>query len=82
MKVIVLRFVDYKCKDCGSVSEIVIRGEDCCQIKCEKCGSKNMVKIFAPVGFKSSSGDGSNSGSSSSCSSCTSGNCSACSSGN
>lgn len=82
LKVIVLRFVDYKCKDCGSISEIVIKGENGCQIKCEKCGSKNMVKIFAPVGFKSSSGDGSNSGGSPSCSSCSGGNCATCPGGN
>ncbi|MQY74152.1 MAG: zinc ribbon domain-containing protein [Actinobacteria bacterium] len=82
MKVIVLRFVDYKCKDCESITEIVIRGEDGCQIKCEKCGSKNMIRVFSPVGFKSSYGGNDNSGSSSSCSSCTSRSCATCSSGN
>jgi len=70
--------VDYKCKDCGSISEAVIKEGSRCHIKCEKCGSKNMVKIFASVGFKKSS-DNNNYGSSSSCSSCTSGNCSTCS---
>ncbi|MFA5015452.1 MAG: FmdB family zinc ribbon protein [Actinomycetota bacterium] len=74
-----LRFVDYKCKDCGSVSEVVIKGDNDCRIECEKCGSKNMIKIFAPVGFKKSSDSNGSSGSSSSCSGCTSGNCSSCS---
>ncbi|HEY4662959.1 MAG TPA: hypothetical protein VIH07_04705 [Candidatus Humimicrobiaceae bacterium] len=74
-----MRFVDYKCKDCGSVSEIVIKDGGSCSIKCEKCGSKKMIKIFAPVGFKKSSDSSDSYGSSSSCSSCTSGNCSTCS---
>ncbi|HEY4696028.1 MAG TPA: zinc ribbon domain-containing protein [Candidatus Hydromicrobium sp.] len=76
-----MRFVDYKCKDCGSISEIVIKGDNGCHIKCEKCGSKNMVKIFAPVSFKKSSDNSNNSGSSSSCSTCSSGDCSTCSGG-
>ncbi|OFW50900.1 MAG: hypothetical protein A2163_11230 [Actinobacteria bacterium RBG_13_35_12] len=75
-----MRFVDYKCKDCGCVSEIVIRGENNREISCEKCGSKNMVRVFSPVMFKSSSDDGSYSGSSSSCSSCSGGSCATCSS--
>jgi putative FmdB family regulatory protein len=73
-----LRFVDYKCEDCGEVSEVVIRGDNGSQIKCEKCGSKNMVKIFAPIGFKSDSPSDGYSGSSS-CSGCSGGSCSTCS---
>jgi putative FmdB family regulatory protein len=73
-----LRFVDYKCEDCGEVSEVVIRGDNGSQIKCEKCGSKKMVKIFAPIGFKSDSTSDSYSGSSS-CSGCSGGSCSTCS---
>jgi len=79
LKVIDLRFVDYKCKDCGSISEVVIKEDNSCHIKCEKCGSKNMIRIFAPVGFKKSSEGNDGSGSPSSCSSCTSGDCSTCS---
>jgi DNA-directed RNA polymerase subunit RPC12/RpoP len=79
--VIDLRFVDYKCKDCGSISEIVIKEDNNCHIKCEKCGSKNMIKIFAPMGFKRSANDSGDSGNSSSCSSCSGGDCSTCSSG-
>jgi len=71
--------VDYKCKDCGSISEIVIKEDNGCHINCEKCGSKNMVRIFAPVGFKKSSDSSDSYGNSSSCNSCTSGNCSTCS---
>jgi putative FmdB family regulatory protein len=73
-----LKFVDYRCEDCGQVSEIVIRGDNGSEIKCEKCSSKNMIKIFAPVGFKSGSSADSYSGSSS-CSSCSGGSCSTCS---
>jgi len=39
-----------------------------------------MVRVFSPVGFKSSSDDGSYSRSSSSCSSCSGGSCATCSS--
>jgi putative FmdB family regulatory protein len=73
-----LRFVDYKCENCGEVSEVIIRGENTSQIKCKKCGSKKMVKVFAPVGFKSDS-SGDSYSSSSSCSTCSGGNCSTCS---
>jgi len=41
--VIDLRFVDYKCKDCESITEIVIAANNNCQIKCKKCGSENMI---------------------------------------
>jgi putative FmdB family regulatory protein len=75
-----LRFVDYKCNDCKYITEIVITADNKAQIKCEKCGSKNMVKVFSPVGIKSSSDENSYSQSSSSCSSCTSSSCSTCSS--
>jgi putative FmdB family regulatory protein len=73
-----MRFVDYKCQECGEISELFIRGDDDPQIKCEKCGSSNMVKIFAPVGLKSSSSDDSFS-SGSSCGGCSGGNCGSCS---
>jgi putative FmdB family regulatory protein len=74
-----LRFVDYKCKDCKYITEIVITGDNKAQKKCEKCGSKNMVKVFSPVGIKSSSDENDHFQSSSSCSSCTSSSCSTCS---
>ena len=73
-----MRFVDYKCQDCGEVSELFIRRDDDSQIKCEKCGNRNMVKVFAAVGLKSSSPDnGFSSGSS--CGGCSGGNCGTCS---
>jgi len=73
----ILRFVDYKCEDCGEISEIIIRGSDT-EIKCKKCGNSRMVKVFAPVSFKSNSSDGFSSDTSS-CSSCSGGSCSTCS---
>jgi len=78
-----MRFVDYKCSDCQSISEIVIMSDNGCEITCEKCGSSNMVRIFAPVGFKSSSsssGSGDfSTGSQSSSRSCSGTSCSTCS---
>lgn len=73
-----MRFVDYKCQDCDEVSELFIRGDDDPEIKCEKCGNRNMVKVFAPVGLKSSSPD-SGFSSGSSCSGCSGGDCGTCS---
>ena len=73
-----MRFVDYKCQECGEVFEFFIRGDDDPQIKCEKCGCDKMVKVFAPAGFKSNSPDSSFS-SGSSCGGCSSGNCGSCS---
>lgn len=73
-----MRFVDYKCENCGEVSELFIRGNDDSQIKCEKCGCNKMVKVFAAVGLKSSSPDnGFSSGPS--CGGCSGGNCGSCS---
>ena len=73
-----MRFVDYKCGECGEISELFIRGDDESQIKCEKCGCSKMVKVFAAVGLKSSSPDnGFSSGSS--CGECSDGNCGTCS---
>ena len=78
-----MRFVDYKCSDCKTICEIVLRSDNGSEIVCEKCGSSNMVRIFAPVGFKSSSGSSSSdefsTGSSSSRGSCSGGSCSSCS---
>ena len=73
-----MRFVDYKCGECGEISELFIRGDDESQIKCEKCGCSEMVKVFAAVGLKSSSPDnGFSSGSS--CGGCSGGDCGTCS---
>ena len=82
-----MRFVDYKCHDCENVCEIVTRGFDESSetdIKCEKCGSFNMLRIFAPISFKASGENGSDyepSSSSSSSSSCSGGSCDSCSGG-
>jgi len=76
-----MRFVDYKCNDCGSVCEIVLRSDNGSEITCEKCGSLNMVRIFTPIGFKSSSSSSANEDYSSSPSSksCSGRSCSSCS---
>ncbi len=73
-----MRFVDYKCEECGEVSELFIRGDDESLIKCEKCGCNNMAKVFAAVGLKSNSSEGSFS-SGSSCGGCSGGDCGSCS---
>jgi len=82
--VIGLRFLDYKCKDCKNITEVVITGDNNTVIKCSKCGSKNMVRVFSPVGFRVSAGSGEEgaedySDSSSSCGNCMGGDCSTCS---
>ena len=42
-----MRFVDYKCSDCGNICEIVLMGNGIENIKCESCGSSNMARVFA-----------------------------------
>ncbi|MBM3705028.1 MAG: zinc ribbon domain-containing protein [Actinobacteria bacterium] len=78
-----MRFVDYKCNECGIVNEYVISGSDNGGIKCSGCGSSNTVRVFTPVGFKSSSSgsDSDFAGSSSSSGGCSGGSCSNCSGG-
>lgn len=82
-----MRFVDYKCNECENVCEVVTigsNGSSEADIKCEKCGSLDMARIFAPVSFKASGGNGSDympSPSSSSSKSCSGGSCASCSGG-
>ncbi|MDD5658914.1 MAG: zinc ribbon domain-containing protein [Actinomycetota bacterium] len=73
-------FVDFKCNECGVVSEYYVKSNDLDKIKCESCGSKNMTRVFAPVCSKRSSSSDDNflPSSSSSGKSC-SGSCSGCS---
>jgi len=78
-----MRFVDYKCSDCQSICEVVLRSDNGSEIVCDKCGSSNMVRIFTPIRFKSSSGSSGSedfsSVSASSRRSCSGGSCSNCS---
>ena len=73
-----MRFVDYKCRECGEISELFIKGDNESRIKCEKCGCSKMVKVFASPGLKSSSPD-SGFSQGSSCSGCSGGDCGTCS---
>ena len=80
-----MRFVDYRCNDCGCVREVVLTGSNGADVKCDSCGSGNMVRIFAPVGFKSSSsnsdysGDSYSGGQHPTSKRCSGGSCSSCS---
>ncbi len=49
---------EYRCKDCDAVSEILVRGQSD-KIRCEKCGSEKMEKLFSTFG---TSGGSSSSG--------------------
>jgi putative FmdB family regulatory protein len=75
-----MRFVDFKCNKCGNISEYVLSGFDD-KVKCANCESEDMSRIFAPVGFRTSSSGSECSSGSSSCSSggCSGGSCSSCS---
>ena len=37
---------DYKCRDCGRVSEILVRGEGSKEVRCAGCGSGNMERLI------------------------------------
>ena len=42
----------FKCKDCGCIFEVfVFNTENEKEVKCINCGSKNVVKEFAPFGL-------------------------------
>ncbi|MCG9480005.1 MAG: hypothetical protein K9H14_07340 [Actinomycetia bacterium] len=71
-----MRFVDYKCSQCGQVSELVVTADS--DIKCPGCGSSGMQRIFSGPNLANKNSVQADSTSSKSCSgSCTS--CSGCS---
>ena len=72
---------DYKCKKCGTEFEKFLRSLAAAStVKCEKCGSSQVVKLVTccavSAGGKTESGSSSNS--SSSCGTCSGGTCSTC----
>jgi len=71
---------EYKCSDCESEFEILVRGEDGKKLNCPQCGSENIDRLFSSFGFSmgSSSQTSVSSSSSSVCSACTSRRCSTC----
>ena len=50
---------EYRCAKCGQVTEILVRGARAGDLRCEKCGAKEMEKLFSTFG---TSGGGSSSG--------------------
>ncbi len=38
---------DYKCGECGQVSEMFIRSRDSDDIKCPSCGSNNLERLIS-----------------------------------
>ena len=38
---------DFRCQDCGKVSEILVRGADDGSIRCDECGSGNVEKLIS-----------------------------------
>ena len=42
----IMPIYDFKCQECGKVSEIFIRGKDSEKIKCPVCGSDNMERLI------------------------------------
>ncbi|MCE5329792.1 hypothetical protein LLG07_05625 [bacterium] len=74
-----MKFVDYKCNECGVVSEYYVKSDDSDEIKCEACGGRDMSRVFAPISSKKSSSDGDFSSSGSSSGKSCSGSCSGCS---
>ncbi len=73
-----MRFVDYKCNDCNEINEYYINSEDADKLKCPKCGSRDLTRVFAAVQCKCQPGSETCSGGHSNGKSC-SGSCSGCS---
>lgn len=43
----------YKCEDCGAEFDLLVgvgRGDE--ELKCQKCGSKNLKRLLSSFGFK------------------------------
>ena len=59
---------EYKCKDCGEISEILVFSSDEKPV-CKKCGSKNLEKLMSSFAVSTGSPSGS------SFPSCPSGTC-------
>ncbi len=38
---------DYKCQDCGKVSEMLLRSAESNDVKCPNCGSKNLKRLIS-----------------------------------
>jgi putative FmdB family regulatory protein len=38
---------DFKCRDCGKVSEILVRGADGRPAQCTGCGSENLERLIS-----------------------------------
>ena len=38
---------DFRCRDCGKVSELFVRGADSQAARCTGCGSENMEKLIS-----------------------------------
>ncbi len=52
----------YKCKDCGKEFDILVGvGEGNEELKCEKCGSKDIERLLSIFGTGGSSSDSSSS---------------------
>ncbi len=71
---------EYKCSDCESEFEILVRGKNEKKLHCPQCGSENISRLFSSFGVSmgSSSQTSVSSSSSSACSVCTSQSCSIC----
>ncbi len=37
---------DYRCRDCGTVSEVLVRGEDSASARCASCGGENLERLL------------------------------------
>jgi putative FmdB family regulatory protein len=43
---------EYKCRDCGSISEkLILTGESADDLRCDRCDSQRLEKIFSTVSF-------------------------------
>ncbi|MEK6647038.1 MAG: zinc ribbon domain-containing protein [Candidatus Firestonebacteria bacterium] len=70
---------EFECKKCRNKFEVLLNFSEIGKgIKCPKCKSFKVDKLFSIFGFKSSSQTVSLSSSSHSCGGCTSHNCSTC----
>jgi len=69
--------IDFYCNNCESIfEELILKRDELREVKCPKCNSKNLERLFSTFGVRSS--DYSNN-IGSSCTSCDKNSCTGCS---
>ncbi|MEO0107278.1 MAG: zinc ribbon domain-containing protein [candidate division WOR-3 bacterium] len=71
--------IEFCCKECKhKFEELILKDAEFSSIKCPKCSSKKLERLFSVFGFSSKGSDKSSSISSSACTTCSRTTCAGC----